>query len=125
MIKLVFCCSRKPDMTREAFQKRWLEVHGPLVRRLRAELPMMKRYVQSHTLAGPVGDAVNAGLRASRGVKEAYDGITEVWFESLEAMGGGSGEAARAAGQRLLEDEAEFIDFASSAVFVTEEHEIF
>jgi hypothetical protein len=30
-----------------------------------------------------------------------------------------------AAGQRLLEDESEFIDFAGSAVFVTEEHEIF
>lgn len=125
MIKLVFCCRRKPGLTREQFQKRWLEVHGPLVRKLRAELPMMKRYVQSHTLAGPVGDAVNDGLRASRGVKEPYDGITEVWFESLEAMGGGGGEAARAAGQRLLEDEAEFIDFAGSAVFVTEEHEIF
>ena len=125
MIKLVFCCRRKPGLTREAFQKRWLEVHGPLVRRLRAELPMMNRYVQSHTVGGPVGDAVEAGLRASRGTREAYDGITEVWFDSLEAMGGGSGEAARAAGQRLLEDEAEFIDFANSAVFVTEEKEIF
>lgn len=125
MIKLVFCCRRKPGLTREAFQKRWLEVHGPLVRRLRVELPMMKRYVQSHTLGGATGDAVQAGLRASRGTKEAYDGITEVWFDSLEAMGGGSGEAARTAGQRLLEDEAEFIDFANSAVFVTEEREIF
>lgn len=125
MIKLVFCCRRKAGMTREQFQERWLEVHGPLVRKLRAELPMMKRYVQSHTLAGPVGDAVNDGLRASRGVKEPYDGITEVWFDDLASMGGGGGEAARAAGQRLLEDEGEFIDFAGSAVFVTEEHEIF
>lgn len=125
MIKLVFCCRRRTGMTREQFQRRWLEVHGPLVRRLRVELPMMKRYVQSHTLAGPVGEAVNDGLAASRGTKAPYDGITEVWFESLEAMGGGTGEAARAAGQRLLEDEAEFIDFADSAVFVTEEHEIF
>ncbi len=125
MTKLVFCCRRKPGMTREQFQARWLDVHGPLVRRLRAELPMMKRYVQSHTLAGAVGDAVNDGLRASRGVKEPYDGITEVWFDDLASMGGGGSEAARAAGQRLLEDEAEFIDFAGSAVFVTEEHEIF
>ena len=121
MIKLVFCCRRKSGMTREAFQKRWLEVHGPLVRKLRQELPMMKRYVQSHTLAGPAND----GLRASRGTLEPYDGITEVWFDSLEAMGGGTGEAGRAAGQRLLEDEGEFIDFAHSSVFVTEEKEIF
>lgn len=125
MIKLVFCVRRKAGMTPAEFRKRWLDVHGPLVRRLRTDLPMMKRYVQSHTLDGEIGDAVQAGLRASRGVKAPYDGITEVWFESLEAMGGGDGEAARAAGQRLLEDESEFIDFADSAVFVTEEFEIF
>lgn len=125
MVKLVFCCRRKSGMTREAFQKRWLDVHGPLVRKLRKELPMMERYVQSHTLGGPVGDAVQDGLRASRGTKEPYDGITEVWFDSLEAMGGGTGEAGRAAGQRLLEDEGEFIDFENSCVFVTEEKEIF
>jgi len=125
MIKLVFCCRRKQGMTREQFQKRWLEVHGPLVRKLRVELPMMKRYVQSHTLSGSIGDAVQTGLRASRGTMEPYDGITEVWFDSLEAMGGGGGEAALAAGQRLLEDEGEFIDFAGSSVFVTEEKEIF
>ena len=125
MIKLVFCCRRKAGLTREQFQARWLDVHGPRVRRLRMDLPMMKRYVQSHTLTGAVGDAVNDGLRASRGVKEPYDGITEVWFDDLASMGGGGGEAAVAAGQRLLEDEGEFIDFAGSAVFVTEEHEIF
>ena len=125
MIKLVFCCRRKAGMSREAFQKRWLEIHGPLVRKLHKELPMMKRYVQSHTLGGAVGDAVQDGLRASRGTMEPYDGITEVWFDGLEAMGGGTGEAGRAAGQRLLEDEAEFIDFAHSSVFVTEEKEIF
>ncbi|HKK50317.1 MAG TPA: EthD domain-containing protein [Myxococcota bacterium] len=121
MVKLVFCCTRKPGMTREAFQTRWLDVHGPLVRRLREQLPMMKRYVQSHTLP----DAVNDPIRASRGTQPAYDGITEVWFESLEAMGAQGSQAAAEAAQRLLEDEAEFLDFARSSVFVTEEKEIF
>ena len=121
MVKLVFCCRRKPGMTREAFQARWLERHGPLVRELRAQLPMMRRYVQSHTL----GDAINEPLRQGRGTAEAYDGITEVWFDSLEAMGGDGGEAALDAARRLQEDEADFIDFANSRVFVTEEHEIF
>jgi uncharacterized protein (TIGR02118 family) len=121
MIKLVFCCRRKEGMTREAFQARWLDVHGPLVRSLRTHLPMMKRYVQSHTLPGPANEA----LRASRGTAEAYDGITEVWFDSLQEMGAGDSQEAQAAAQRLLEDEAEFIDFARSCVFLTEEHEIF
>lgn len=121
MIKLVFCCRRKAGMTREAFQARWLDVHGPLVRKLRKDLPMMQRYVQSHSLP----DAVNEGLRASRGTAEAFDGITEVWFEDLASMGGDGGEAVLAAGQRLLEDESEFIDFEHSHVFLTEEHVIF
>ena len=121
MIKLVFCCRRKPGMTREQFQARWLDVHGPLVRKLREHLPQMKRYVQSHTLA----DAINDPLRASRGTAEPYDGITEVWFESLEAMAADNGQPGIDAAQKLYEDEADFIDFATSSVFLTEEHEIF
>ncbi|MFK7895987.1 MAG: EthD domain-containing protein [Myxococcota bacterium] len=121
MIKLVFCCHRKQGMTREDFQERWLAVHGPLVQRLRADLPMMKRYVQSHTLS----EEVNAGLQASRGTAESYDGITEVWFDSLESMGAYESEASIAAAQKLFEDEAQFLDFGRSSVFVTEEKEIF
>src|SRR5262245_64685648 len=52
MIKLVFCCRRRPELGREEFQRYWLERHGPLVRSLRAALPM-RRYVQSHTLETP------------------------------------------------------------------------
>ena len=35
MVKLVFCCRRNPDLTREEFQRYWLEDHGKLVRSLR------------------------------------------------------------------------------------------
>ena len=80
----------------------------------------MKRYVQSHTLPEPASE----GVRAPRGAAEAFDGITEVWFESLESLGGDS-EGAVAAARALIEDEAEFIDLARSHVFLTEEHEIF
>jgi hypothetical protein len=121
MIKLVFCCRRKEGMTRKEFQVRWLDVHGPLVRRLREHLPMMKRYVQSHSLPNEMSE----GLRASRGAAEPFDGITEVWFDDLESIGGDGGEAALAASKRLFEDESEFIDFPNSHVFLTEEHEIF
>ena len=120
MLKLVFCCRRRPELDPEEFRRYWLDRHGALVRSLRGALPMMRRYVQSHTLSGPANDAI----RASRGSQEPYDGITEVWFDSLEAMGG-STEAALAAGQRLLEDERSFIDLPNSSVFLTEEHEIF
>ena len=34
MIKLVFCLRRLPHLSREAFQRYWLDSHGPLVRKL-------------------------------------------------------------------------------------------
>jgi uncharacterized protein (TIGR02118 family) len=118
MVKLVFCVRRNPALTREDFQEYWLEQHGRLVKSLRDAIPGMRRYVQSHILETPA----NTSVRASRGTKEPYDGITEVWFEEIGAP---STEASAEAGRRLLADEATFIDFADSAVFYTIEHEIF
>jgi hypothetical protein len=115
MVKLVFCVRRKPEMTLEEFQARWLDVHGPLVRSLREQIPSMAKYVQSHLVPGDATDAV----RASRGTDEPFDGISEVWIDEA-AVGGGSD-----AGERLLRDELEFIDMARSSVFYTVEHEIF
>jgi uncharacterized protein (TIGR02118 family) len=120
VVKLVFCCRRRPELTREQFQAYWLDSHGPLVRSLHEALPQMRRYVQSHTLITPANDAI----QQSRGTDEPFDGITEVWFDSLEAMGSTT-EEATAAGHKLLEDESTFIDFAASSVFLTVEHEIF
>ena len=119
MVKLVFCCRRNPDLTREEFQRYWLEDHGKLVRSLREAIPSMRRYVQSHTLDTPANDAV----RASRGSGEPYDGITEVWFDDI--AGGPSTEASIEAGKRLLQDESTFLDFAGCSIFYTVEHEIF
>ncbi len=120
-VKLVFCCRRRPGLSLEEFQRTWLDDHGPLVRRLRQQLPQMKRYVQSHLIPGVATD----GIRASRGSGEPYDGITEVWFDGLEDLGAGTSEAAIDAAQQLLEDERRFLDLPSCSVFMTEEHEIF
>ena len=81
----------------------------------------MTRYVQSHLIPGPGTD----GLRSSRGSAEPYDGITEVWFDSLESVGAATTEEALAAGRALLKDEARFLDLPNCSLFLTEEHEIF
>ena len=69
MVKLVFCLTRLPHLSREEFQRHWRERHGPLVRESAKALGI-RRYVQVHTLATPVNDA----LRRGRGGPEAYDG---------------------------------------------------
>ena len=120
MIKLVYIVRRRADFSPQAFYQRWL-THGSLVRAV-AEAIHARRYIQSHTLDTPL----NEGLAQSRGMGEAYDGITEVWWDSLdEFMAGVNTPEGRAAAERLLEDEREFIDLASSFLFLTEEHVIF
>ena len=121
MIKLVYCIRRNPDKTPEEFHRYWLETHGPLVRSVAADIGAA-RYVQSHT-AEP---ELNALLANSRGSGEPYDGITEVWWNSVEEMAASmSTPAGQDAQRRLVDDEATFIDFANSTVFMTEEHTIF
>ena len=120
MIKLTFCLVRASHLSREEFQRYWLESHGPLVRSLAPTL-RIKRYVQTHTLATPVNDA----LRRGRGAPEPYDGVAELWWDSLaELTAGGASPEGREAGRRLLEDERRFIDLARSPLWLSEEHAI-
>ena len=118
MLKLVFPLRRLPSLSREEFQRYWYETHGPLVRR-HAKALRIRRYVQLHTLDDPI----NAALQASRGAEEPYDGVAELWWDSLDELtAGGATPEGRAAGRRLLEDERRFIDLARSPLWLAEEH---
>lgn len=121
MIKFVFCVRRRPDMTVEQFRKYWLENHGPLVRSF-AQAMRAKRYVQSHTLDTPANQIV----RQIRGAKPPYDGLTEVWWDSLEdLMAAAQSAEGQQANALLTQDEARFCDLPNCSVFFTEEHTIF
>lgn len=120
MIKLVFCLRRLPSLSREEFQRYWLDRHGPLVRSHAAVLGI-RRYVQTHTLDGPATDA----LRASRGGPEPYDGVAELWWDDPDALAAATATPeGRAAGAALLEDERRFIDLARSPLFVARERPV-
>ena len=116
MVKLIYCLRRRPELSLEQFQAYWFEKHAPLVRR-HAKTLGIRRYVQSHTLAPPASDAI----RASRLGPEAYDGVAELWFDSLEAINGIGDADFQAAGLALLEDERQFIDLANSPLWFSEE----
>ncbi|WP_337189368.1 EthD domain-containing protein [Phenylobacterium sp.] len=121
MIKLVYVIARRPELSRQAFAEYWLDRHGPLVANHAGAL-RMRKYVQSHLFEHPS----NEGMRAARGMRPATDGITEVWWDSLEAFRAAYATPdGAAAGAELAADEARFIDPAGSTVFLTQEHEIF
>lgn len=120
MIKLVYCVKKRSDLSDEEFHDYWLNKHGPLVRKLGPDLKVL-RYVQSHTMPLEVHDIV----KATRGLGDIYDGLAELWWESLDtfidAYSSPEGMDADAA---LREDEAKFIDFPASCIFFTEENTI-
>lgn len=120
MIKLTFCLTRLPHLSREAFQAYWFNTHGPLVASLGKTL-LIRRYVQLHSLPAEA----NAGVRASREAPPEYDGVAELWFDSLEALAANAARPeARAAAALLLEDERRFIDLAKSPLWWGEERSI-
>ena len=121
MIKLVYVVKARDDIAPEEFRRYWLEEHGPLVASVAGDI-RARKYTQSHTVVSPLNDA----LVASRGMAPVYDGITEVWFDNIEDLQAAleSPEGAHAGGI-LAEDEAKFVDFSRSTIFITEEHQIF
>jgi uncharacterized protein (TIGR02118 family) len=120
MVKLTFCLHRLPNLSREEFQRYWREHHAPLVA-AHAETLRIRRYVQAHTITTPM----DAGLRQSRGGPEGYDGVAELWWDSIEdLLAPGATEEGRHAGAALLEDERKFIDLARSPLWFAEEHAV-
>ena len=71
-VKSVGFVKRKPGMSVEAFQRHWLEVHGPLG----AAIPGMRRFVESHTRLAAY----------ERGREPAWDGVGLTWFDDTDAL---------------------------------------
>ena len=106
MIKLVYCITKRPDLTDTEFFKYWQDVHGPIC----ARIPGLRKLVQSRRLIVP-GDSRPPD----------YDGVAELWFDDMDAL-----LAARASAEwrAATADEANFIDPSRVAYFVSEEHVI-
>ena len=101
MVKLIYCISKKPELSVEDFQRYWRDTHGPIA----AKIPGLRRYVQCHTAPETYG------ARAP-----GFDGAAELWFDDLDAMRAAMGSPEV---QAALEDEKNFIDHSRVASFVT------
>jgi EthD domain len=64
---------------------------------------------------------VNGVLQARNGGSpEPFDGVAELWVETLDALA--SEDPAVQAAADLLADEANFIDLARSPIWIAQEH---
>ncbi len=120
MIKLVFCLRRRPEMTAEEFQQYWRGKHAALVE-ARAKVLGIRRYVQTHTADLP---GLHRSLQQRNdGAPAPYDGVAELWFDSLESIGSDD-PARRKAAAELLADERNFIDLPNSPMWFAREYVI-
>jgi uncharacterized protein (TIGR02118 family) len=119
LIKLVFNIRRREGMTREEFQRYWLDEHAPLVE-AHAEVLRIRRYVQTHARETDADEA----LAAARGSEPGhYDGVAELWWDSVEdLLEASSSEEGQVAASALLEDERRFIDLPRSPIWLGEEN---
>jgi len=69
MVKLVGLIRKRADLTPDAFRSHWLETHTKLASRL----PGLRRYT------------VNL-IDREQFPNSAYDGFSELWFESRESL---------------------------------------
>ncbi|MGW4103488.1 EthD domain-containing protein [Streptomyces sp. NPDC004976] len=107
VIKLAFMINRVDGMTFREFVEHHRNHHAPLF----TSVPEARQYVKKYTVSHPV---------AAEGYpRPAYDGLTEIWFDSW------ADHDAFFASENYRElvnpDESSFIDMDSVAVMVTEE----
>jgi uncharacterized protein (TIGR02118 family) len=119
MIKLTFLLRRRPELEPNEFRRYWREEHAPLVAK-HADTLRIRRYVQTH----PVDNDLDGALADSRGTQiEPYDGVAQLWWDSLEDLHAVlADEAGQRASAELLEDEQKFIDLPACAIWLGEEH---
>ncbi|MBM4258997.1 MAG: hypothetical protein FJ147_24245 [Deltaproteobacteria bacterium] len=117
LVKLFFPLRHHSHQSLEEAQLYWRTNHGPLIRGMSLGM-RMKRYIQVHYYA----DAVEQQLRTARGTTIApYTGHAEAWFDRADfAVLANTPEGKRAM-ELAVEDEAKFIDFSRSTMWIGKE----
>ncbi|MGE0821007.1 MAG: EthD domain-containing protein [Candidatus Binatia bacterium] len=106
-VKNIEFVTHRADLSIEAFQKHWKEIHGPLG----AAIPVVKRYVQSHTRLSAY----------KSGKSPVYDGVAITWFDNTQAM---RVSATTPEYERTRADEPNFIALGTLPFIITKEHVI-
>lgn len=105
MIHSHYFITNKPGMPLDEFFTYWRKRH---VRAVSEPVPQIRRYLQSHRISDPEGDA-------------PYQGAAESWYDTLDAMMAMRNSSAY---PKMLADEANFIDLGSTEFLVTEDRVI-
>jgi uncharacterized protein (TIGR02118 family) len=111
MVKVSVILKRKSGMSSEEFRRYWREVHGPLLLKQRSLMRHIRKYVQCHSIADVFADVPL--------VSSQFDGIAEMWGDSVDDVRRGLAEPAYL--DVIRPDEERFLDLPNCVFLVTEE----
>jgi hypothetical protein len=117
MIKHVALLFQKPGLSRDAFIKRYEEGHVVLVNEV---FPYFEAYRRNYVVPG--GTVALDHIDNAQPLPD-FDVVTEFWFKdsaALEALSRRSSETD--AGERVSQDEAEFLQPSRTVIIECEEH---
>lgn len=120
MIKISYLMRRLPHLSLEEFQAYWSEKHPQAAPADAFSTLGVKRYVQVLPLET---EARNLVIGPRTGLVDSFDGVAELWVDSIEAL---ERDWSTAKAKEYLEiffkDEQNFIDWTRSTILVSEEN---
>lgn len=111
MIKLMGMLKRKPGMSAQEFHQYWRNVHAPLVMGVQGFARHVRKYVQSHATAAQLVAGPDGG--------PAFDGIAELWFDSISELHQAISDPSYLS--EIHPDELKFLDFPNCVILLVEE----
>ncbi len=109
MVKFTILLKRKPTLTHDEFVAYHRAMHAPLFMSIPVVRETVRRYVQQHAMPVEL-----PGLPPVR-----YDGITELWFDDVDALARCFSDAEYMA--KVRPDEGAFLDLHGCDFIVSEE----
>ena len=123
MIRISYLMRRKPSLSREEFQSYWSEKHPKAAPEDAFPVLGVKRYMQ---VLPTETEARNLVIGPRTGLVENFDGMAELWVDSMEALETNwSTEKAKEYIAIFFKDEQNFIDWSRSTILVSEEINVF
>lgn len=117
-VKLSVIIKRRPDLTFEEFDRHWVGPHADLVQSVPEFTRHVRRYVQAHVISDYTGDGDSSKLQSQWGTA-AFDGIAELWFDSVGDMVAAFNEPKFI--EQIAPDDEKFIDQSATQLMVLRE----
>lgn len=121
-VKLSVAIKRREGMSFQEFDDYWNHIHGEIVTSVPEFTRHVRRYVQSHWVAEYSGAGDKSKL-AMEWHRAPYDGIAELWFDSIRDMVAAFNEPKFM--EKIAPDDEKFVDGVHTQLLTLREVEKF